>query len=742
MVVIGTVDGFSLSVDAKGALHHGVPADPGASYGSPPGAVEWGVWHHVTVTDDGRTAVTYLDGAEIARYVVPGKPAVGGTTLTVGRDPADRRGHLAGTIAHVRVYDGALGPMEIQRDRALDEAALAAFVRAHPVDFDLFNADEQRVLYIDDAPAGQTMTLRIVNTSRNDLELRPAGPEASERDHHVALRFRTGTLAAPPVLRSREWSMLATRDATTVYLLSTAPTVIRASEWIDLELAELRADGAAGTRGTRVELAYRGMGYLGQPDELTGNRLHFLDVVNHQGRPDLPLNVGFVGGDRVLSDGASPSSLRLRIADVSRDAAIKLTGSATAAGAASAFVVSFDVQHPDERREWALTEAGRAGDVSLNLLPGPAAAWDVVREDLVQSLQWTITPRTDTELSPAAPLDLELADIYALASPGHAPIVVAYRNIPGYQDGFASVMAERTPLLFTAREAMIGTATPDARLTVSAEKGHLRLRRESNAAGGGGIMFLDLFQDDMSEAVYPSIGFQQSNRFRHRIEARPEGFYLKTGAQDSQEPADLYVKALHADDLRGGAVHGDSASLGSLKVDGSVGVGTGTVPSRLTVGAVTDHLQLRREAAAPAGNKVLFLELFQTDSEDVVYPCLRFHHSNKFWHRLEGRREGLYLKTGQLDSDLPSDLYVGALRASSYLAVGDVVVGAAELQILRRLAAGQLQFDMLNLEHNEYIYAANFTYDSQRRYVFTSVGKVNGQPERVSQGRWQISFPQ
>ncbi|GAA1893290.1 LamG domain-containing protein [Actinomadura bangladeshensis] len=719
MVIVGTVDGFSVSVDAQGALHHTLPG--GASYASRPGALEPGAWHHVAVTGDGSSAVTYLDGTEIARAPVPAGAAAAGAAPVAGRDPATGGDHLAGSIAHVRVYDGSLGPVEIQRDRDRDESASAAFTRAHPLDFDLFNADGQHVLYIDDAPAGQTMTLRIVNTSRDDLELRSAGPEASETDHHLALRFRAGILAGPPVLRTPGWSMKA--DATTLRLLRTDPMVIEAGGSTDLELAGVRADGAGGTRGTRVEGAYRRMGYVGRPEEVTGSRLHFLEVVNQQGRPDIPLHVGFAGGDRVLSDGVSPSSLCVRLANVSPDTAIRLSGTASAGDAASRFVLSFDVQHPDEEREWALTDAGEADGVILETAAGPPVEWDIAREDLGRTVQWTITPREDTELSPASPLDLRLSNIHALPLAGHAPITVAHRDIPGHQDGFDTVMAERTPLLYTADDVMIGTTTPSARLTVSAEKDHLRLYREPSTAATGAVLFLDLVQDETPVQVHPGIGFEQTGLFQHRIEGRPDGLYLRSGPPESESAADLHVKF----------VRGDGAALASLRVTDNAGIGTDVVPARLTVGAASDHLQLRRDTAPPAGNKVLFLELFQNDAADVVYPSIRFHHSNRFWHRLEARPEGLYLKTGQLDSDDLADLYTRALNATS-LTIGGVVIGRGELEVLRRLAAGQLEIDLLNVAHNAYAYASDIAYDAQRAYMFAS-GTAG------DYRRWRVTSP-
>ncbi|GAA1266003.1 hypothetical protein GCM10009677_17710 [Sphaerisporangium rubeum] len=772
--VAGKADGFALSLDARGVVRHAVPVDGdrSAAYATEPGSFDWNRWRHVAVTCDGKVAAVYLDGVQAARYTLPGDPLPGRAALTVGRDPAARRAYLNGATAHLRIYDAALSEQEIRRDMAADEAALAAFVRAHPLDFELTGAGEQPVLYIDDDPAGQPMTLRLVNSSRQDLELRaPGAVRVSAADHHVALAFRPGTLAASatPGVVTPGWSMAAAPDGATLYLLHDTAAVIKPGAALPVDLRGLKADGAGGTRGTRVELAYRLLGYANEPGELTGTRRRYLDVVNHRGRPDIPLDVGFAGGDRVLSDGVTPGSLRLRVVNVSHDTAVALTGEATAGDAASAFTVGFDVQHQGEARPWALTESGRAGNVHLTL-GATAVSWDVTREDLGQRVRWTLKPRDGTSLPPGGFLDLTLTGVYALDSPGHAPVVVAYRNIPGYQDGFRTVVAERAPLLFTASEVVIGTATPSARLTVSAADGHLQLRRESDAGGGGRLLFLDLYQDATDgelETVHPAVRFTHAGRFAHRVEARADGFHLRSGDLASDTPADLTAGRASVTALRvagtGEDANGTTLVLGPTErtnlrlgyhdqygwiqshnskplavnpLGNNVGIGTTTVPARLTVGSASEHLQLRRDATT--AGKVLFLELYQADTAANVltYPAIRFHHSNKFWHRVEARPDGFHLKTGAMDADTLVPLVASGATLGS-LTIGATTIGENELKILRRLAAGALEFDLYNIAQSEYAFAGTYTFTDNRRYVFTW-GEKN---QRVSQGRWRLTFP-
>lgn len=107
--------------------------------------------------------------------------------------------------------------------------------------------------------------------------------------------------------------------------------------------------------------------------------------------------------------------------------------------------------------------------------------------------------------------------------------------------------------------------------------------------------------------------------------------------------------------------------------DGNVGIGTTSLGGRLTVGASSAHLQLRRESTETTGGKQLFLELYQYDPDKKVpevYPSIRFHHNNKFWHRIEARSDGLHIKTGDMNSENYVPLKVGNLQINGTFTVG------------------------------------------------------------------------
>jgi hypothetical protein len=111
---------------------------------------------------------------------------------------------------------------------------------------------------------------------------------------------------------------------------------------------------------------------------------------------------------------------------------------------------------------------------------------------------------------------------------------------------------------------------------------------------------------------------------------------------------------------------------------GNVGIGTTRPEKKLTVSSAAEHLQLRREETETSGGNLLFLELVQLDSQKriaEVYPSIRFHHHNKFWHRIEARRDGFHLKDGELSNEAYVNLQVNTITATKFVGDGAVVKG-------------------------------------------------------------------
>jgi hypothetical protein len=683
--LLGKGAGVSLVIGEDGSLTHQFNAGKAKEgHRSDAGALPPGTWRHVAVTNDGQVARIYLDGLPAAEHTFAGGRVPDQSALVVA---ACGPGVFAGRLAHLRIYDDALSAVEIARDMADDQAALDSFVRSHPLDFDFVNSDEQPVLFIDEGPGSQPMTLRLTNTSRTAISALPL-TTLTKADWHVALRFRTGTLAAGLTLRPEgaDWELLAEPDGTAAYLLWKNATTIAPGASVSVRIDGFNADGADGTHGTRVQLDYRMLQYADENAELSGTRMEFLDVVNHRGRRDIPLDLRLVGGDRILSDGQTASSLRFHLTNTLRDG----PGIALRAGsAASAFIVSFDVQEENEDRPWALTDAGEASGVRLSVTqPG----WAIDQHSLGQRVQWILTPSADTVLPADGYLEVRLDNVRALAQAGHAPIVVDYQNIPGYADGTLTVPVERTPLLYTQANVGVNTTGVEARLHVV---------HANQDATGNTLILGPTAQSNLR------LGYHQDYSWIQSHGGKP-----------------LLINSL------GNNVGVNTKSPGGATL--TVG-GAGAT----TAGGAIPHLQLRRESASGSAGKVVYLELYQDTTSDTgfTYPAIRFHHSMKFWHRIEARSEGFLLKTGDLNSDALTDLYAGTAVVSA-LRIGSTTIGEAELQILKKLAAGQLQIDLYNVSHGEYAYGADVSFDSSRGYVFT-----NRQKGRVPYGRWRLDFP-
>ena len=210
-------------------------------------------------------------------------------------------------------------------------------------------------------------------------------------------------------------------------------------------------------------------------------------------------------------------------------------------------------------------------------------------------------------------------------------------------------------------------------VTITRDNEPLRLIRARSGAGGP-RMFLELFQEDTNPATTPEtnpfIRFHHSYRWYSRIEGRSTGFHLLNG--DGTNYVDLTVATVKATS----AITSDStltvAKATVLNDTLNVARAT-TLGGPLTVARATalndtltvakwanfadnvrvtrdaEHLTLFRARSATGGAK-MFLELVQEDANPPTtpetYPFIRFHHGNRWWHRLEARPDGLHVREG------------------------------------------------------------------------------------------------
>lgn len=108
---------FYLELNSQGGYYHhrfkdsasgnsGAPDTPG-------GSVKWGQWQHVALTNDGRTAKTFLDGKEVASGPVNGELVLFQEPVFVGKMPGNNARFFKGDIAELRIFKHARSASEI-----------------------------------------------------------------------------------------------------------------------------------------------------------------------------------------------------------------------------------------------------------------------------------------------------------------------------------------------------------------------------------------------------------------------------------------------------------------------------------------------------------------------------------------------------------------------------------------------------------------------------------------------------
>jgi hypothetical protein len=458
------------------------------------------IWYHVAGVVKGQKTSLYvhdLQGKLIAKVELDNTPTGGAfgndAPLTIGYAPnVSVSPPHTGRIAHVRVYNGACTQAEIERDIASDRLALVPFRKSHPIDFHLYNDDDdQALLYISDDPAGYNLRLELHNTSAQSIQLHNnQGDVASEDNHHFALRFRPGTLSdstlkalvAPPQERAKilkqaeQWDLYfpptlpAANEAAVLYLLYKGPTTsFQPNERRTVTLQRMSAAPGSGARGTQVELLpHQLTAQGGDATPITGNRTQYMHITNRIGHKYIPLHVWFEGGNTVLNDGVASTTLTLCIGNASVDRDITLN-------ATSKFLISFDVGDGADAA-WALTTSAYESKVHVksggNELPLTAAGQGISRQWSVQFPQETVLLRRgsleeDKPPKTKKPLKITIEDIQTSPqASGHANLYVRYEGIPGYQDGQFILTVDKSPLVVRKGNVGIGTSETEAKLSI------------------------------------------------------------------------------------------------------------------------------------------------------------------------------------------------------------------------------------------------------------------------------------
>ncbi|HAC65159.1 MAG TPA: hypothetical protein DCF68_16925 [Cyanothece sp. UBA12306] len=175
----------------------------------------------------------------------------------------------------------------------------------------LFDEDGQNVLGIDEGNLKQSLTIELVNTSGKNIELQTISDEISSNNYHFCFLFRPGTILPDSLneitlKQSTEGWKLQQQDHTFYCLLTANASqnrTIAPGAKITLTLENISAAPEGGSRGTRVQIKYNYLNYQGSNEDLSGNRLQYLNIVNQRGKKTVPLHVSCLGSNTILNDG-------------------------------------------------------------------------------------------------------------------------------------------------------------------------------------------------------------------------------------------------------------------------------------------------------------------------------------------------------------------------------------------------------------------------------------------------------
>lgn len=444
-------------------------------------------WYFITMVYniEERTQLISVDG-EAFEVSYNHAPFSGAGRVTIGKLGTNY--HFNGKIAGFRLFEGVLDQIAIQSifQEDISNRQIPDFRAVHPFDFDLLDKDAQNVLYIEDA-ADQHLTLQITNSATQQIRFKALSDPAGQDSFHFALTFRPGTLAANSLTgtgqiqltteSAKEWEMaLPAKESNGMDIIYLRHTVqypfIEPGKSIPLTFKNVGADARGGARGTRVELKSHNLYYAGSETLIVSQREIHLGIVNHRGKKNIPLHVGFVGDNGVLNNG-SENSLRLRISNLHpylplHPDASKLSFPATGPEEDPKLIVSFDAG--SESEEWALSTPE-----SINGIEIVSTKWSVNKRNEGISPEWVLTPTSELILpgqeAPATLgenyFDLSITKLVANQLAGHTHLYLRYENIPGYWDGQLKVVIEKRPLIYEGENSGIST-TPisDARLAV------------------------------------------------------------------------------------------------------------------------------------------------------------------------------------------------------------------------------------------------------------------------------------
>jgi microcystin-dependent protein len=335
------------------------------------------------------------------------------------------------------------------------------FFTQNPIDFSFSDNDGNQAIYIlDDTHAGKTHHLTLRNVSQKDLVFRDIKPfviSPEENRFHLELRFQAGALDEGRLawisVQNSGWRLLRVDHPDgeiSLYLLFNSSFMLAADDLLMLTFHNVKAGPKDGARENNVVLRYRNVHFQDAPSEdIVGQALETLAIVNERGAKRIPLIVGFIGGHSVLnnSDEDNPNRLTLQFANSLDEKPLRLRGKNSESP--TRFTVAFETNN-NLADAWGLGTDSEVDsiDLAVEMKGGDLTSWEIIKNSQGKSTQWTLTPLEDLELGKNDYFRVHMPNVLTSLPSGLTAVNIAYRNIPDYRDGSMVREIEKAPILY------------------------------------------------------------------------------------------------------------------------------------------------------------------------------------------------------------------------------------------------------------------------------------------------------